>query len=447
MISEILQEINKENGTNYKIDILKKHKDNELFKRVLKMTYDKVAYTYGATSRNILKRVSILETEKYTLDEALDFLEVNICTRKITGHYALDACLLVYESLNKEDADVFMKIIDRDLKINVGKKTINKIFKDLITKPVYMRCDVYSTKTSKNISFVDGAYIQLKADGTYREITKDGENLSSRSRSGEDYDLPVIFDQMRDFPDGVYMGELTIKGITDRAEGNGLINSDNPPHNDIMLDLWDYVTHDEYQQARTNAKDNPCTTSYFQRFETLYKIINQREVALDNIRVIQYEVVYSLKDALTKTSEWMDAGFEGGVLKDFKGVFKDGTSKHQLKLKLEISAEMRITGFQDGTPGTKREGKVGSIIFENDEGTIKGRTSGFDDNLLEYFTNNKDSLIGRIIEVQFNDLSKGRDNDHYALSHPRFIEIRDDKDETDTLDKVKKLREMALGLK
>ena len=48
--------------------------------------------------------------------------------------------------------------------------------------------------------------------------------------------------------------------------------------------------------------------------------------------------------------------------------------------------------------------------------------------------------------VQFNDITKGRDNDHYAFSHPRFIEFRDDKDETDTLEKVNQLKEMAMEL-
>jgi hypothetical protein len=48
--------------------------------------------------------------------------------------------------------------------------------------------------------------------------------------------------------------------------------------------------------------------------------------------------------------------------------------------------------------------------------------------------------------VQFNDLTKAEGNDYYALSHPRFIEIRSDKDETDTLEKVQMLREMAMDL-
>jgi len=142
----------------------------------------------------------------------------------------------------------------------------------------------------------------------------------------------------------------------------------------------------------------------------------------------------------------MCSGFEGAILKDMNGKFKDGTSKEQLKLKLKIDCEMRITGFQDGTPGTKREGKIGSILFENDEGTIKGRTSGFSDDELDMFTKNQSDLIGKIMSVQFNDLTKAENNDYYALSHPRFIEIREDKNETDTLEKVLSLRDMAMTL-
>ena len=48
--------------------------------------------------------------------------------------------------------------------------------------------------------------------------------------------------------------------------------------------------------------------------------------------------------------------------------------------------------------------------------------------------------------VQFNDLTKSRDNDYYALSHPRFICFRDDKNCTDTLERVQEMKEMAMSL-
>jgi len=45
-VYKIFEELNLDNGTTYKIDVLKKHSDNELLKRVFKMALDKVAFNY-----------------------------------------------------------------------------------------------------------------------------------------------------------------------------------------------------------------------------------------------------------------------------------------------------------------------------------------------------------------------------------------------------------------
>lgn len=440
-ILDILSEINESNSSNHKLAVLKKYKDSEILQRILKMAYDNVIYTYGVSMRQVKK----FEPSKKLINsfgEALDILANELATRNTTGHAALQIASDLIGSLDEEHADLLKKVINRDLRINIGKTAINKVWPGLITKPVYMRCDVYSQKTAKNIKFP--AIVQLKADGTYREFTVNDGEVTARSRSGEDYEYPVLFEAMKFYPDGIYTGELTVNGIADRAKGNGLINSDEPPHNDIILELWDYITPHEYSKAGLKDKKNTCVVSYNQRFIDLRTIITKNHHK--NIRAIPYKYVNTLKEALEQTSKWMSAGYEGSILKDLEGVFKDGTSKQQLKLKLKIDCEMRITGFQEGSVGTKREGKVGSILFGNDEGTIKGRASGFSDEELDDFTANPEKYINKIMTVQFNDLSKAEGNAHYALSHPRFIEIRKDKDETDTLEKVLKLREMAMEL-
>lgn len=438
-VYEILKELNLENGSKFKIDVLKKHKDNDLLKKVLKMTYDHVRFNFGV-GKVTLAKIGFPETENpvLSLENALGVLEEKFCTRDYTGNEAISQLQALIQGLSVEDQYVISRVIERDLKVNIGKTQINKVHTGLITKPVYMRCDVYSSKTAKNIKFP--AIVQLKADGTYREFAVNDGKVVSRSRSGEEYEYPVIMGEMKDFPNGIYFGELTVRGIRDRAEGNGLLNSDNPPHDDIILEVWDVVSQEEYENA---GKKKPCKTPYGKRWENLKGIVKDSP----HISLIPHLEVSTLKEALEKTSEWMSDGFEGGVLKDLSGVFRDGTPKHQLKLKIEISAEMRCVGFLPGTPGTKREGKVGSIIFENDEGTIKGRSSGFNDKEMEYFTKNQEGLIGKVFEVQFNDLSKGRGNDYYALSHPRFVEFREDKDETDSLEKVFDLRQMAIELR
>lgn len=454
------------------------------------MTYDKVAYSFGVTMKNVTPSSAEGEND---LEWALDELE-RLASREVTGNAAITLVETILENISKYDQEVIKKILDRDLKINMGRTNINKVIKGLITKPCYMRCDIGhkdlklpngKTKKSsfKNISYP--AIVNLKADGTYREINKSSE-VSFISRSGESYQYSTLAPQfMKMSRNGYLMGEMTVKCsqavldliipkiekedkkndtnlaqeikdkfkeseenneeyILPRQIGNGLLNSDNVPEEDIIIDLWDYVSEEDYQLAGLKDKKNTPKMKYKERFQILRECIE--EINHPRIRVIEHKEVQNLKEALQFTSEKMNAGLEGAILKDYSFVFKDGTQKQQLKLKLEIEADVRVTGFIEGTKGTKREETFGSLTFENDEGTIKGSTSGFSDDLLEEINNDRESWIGKIITVQFNDLSKARGHDYYALSHPRFVEVREDKDSTDTLERCLEMKEMAMNL-
>ncbi len=145
----------------------------------------------------------------------------------------------------------------------------------------------------------------MKADGTYREFHVQNGSVQAQSRSGEKYDYPIIEEQMKNYPDGYYTGELTVQGFTDRSEGNGLINSDNPPHEDIILELWDYITDEEYQRAGLKDKKIPCEVPYVTRFNYLIGIVKESK----NIRIIPTEFIDTLQEALEFTSEWDEPRF------------------------------------------------------------------------------------------------------------------------------------------
>ena len=434
MLKDILNELNESNSSNYKLDILKKYKDNSELKKLLELTYNRNKYNFNVSKNCIIKdNPNILESNgSKTVDELLSALEI-LGEGTIRGNEAHQFVCNHLKCLDNDNKEIFLNVLGRDLKIGLNVKSINKVFKNLIPKPNYMRCAVLSEKTLKKIKFP--AFIQLKMDGTYREIHVADGQVTGKTRSGEEYFNPVLFKEMENFPNGYYTGELTIDGES-RFTGNGLINSLNPPYEKITFTVWDYLTDDDYLEK--------SKTPYYSRFESLSDIIEKHKS--NRVKLVPNHEVNSIDEALKYVSDWMEQGLEGGVLKDKNNVFKNGTSGTQLKIKLKVDAEMRITGFTDGTIGTKREGKIGAIQFSNDEGTIKGQCSGFSDEELDLFTKNKDNLIGRIISVEFNDLVKSENNDYYALSHPVFIEIRNDKDETDTLDKVIQLRDMAKSL-
>lgn len=438
-IYDILAELNASNGANHKIAVLKKHKDNGLLQRVLKMTYDKVVYRYYVTMNHWNKKENpfpALNGKKYDLEAALDLLQ-RLSDREMTGNDAISRLDEAFRLMDPEVRDLIIKMINRDLRINCGRTQINKVFGDLITKPVYMRCGVFTAKTAKDIKFP--AFIQLKADGTYREMRVENGKAEFVSRTGEQYEYTIDF-PYSDLPDGHYMGEMLVSGTQNRAESNGLLNSDNPPMDRIVFQVWDYVTPEEYVNALRKVKN---TTPYKKRFEKLKEIVSG--VGHKQLQIIESHIVNSIQEAFEKVTGWMEQHLEGGILKDVNGVFKDGTSKHQLKMKLEMSIDVRVTGFKEGRIGTKREKTFGAIEYKTDDDKIKGSCSGFSDEQLEQINNNRDWYIGKIIAVGCNDITKGRDNDYYALSHPRFDEVRTDKTETDTLERALEIKQMAMS--
>lgn len=452
-ILSIINELNLDNWTNYKIDVLKKHSADELFKRVLAMAYDKAKYTYGITLKNINIPNSLWNLE---LSDALDILEYEFCKRVVTWHNAINRLEEIFWNLSSnDDKEVLMKIIDRNLKINLWTRVINKVFKWLITKPAYMRCGVFTQDeylpngkvkkwTAKNITINENqsAYIQLKADGTYREATVEDWKVTFLSRSGETYTYPNLEEQMSSFPEWKYIGELEVSGCSDRSEGNGLINSDDIPYDRLVFSLWDYIELSEYNKAKNKEK---CSIKYEERFSSLENILSQFNY--HNIKLIESYEVYSVSEALGYVSKWMNEWLEGWVLKDKWLIFKDGTSNQQLKLKLEIDVDVRITWFTEWTKWTAREHTFWAITFETDDWQVKWQTSWFTEAELEEFNNNRELYIGKIMVVKCNDITKWRNNDYYALSHPRYENVRTDKEDTDTLERIFELKQMAMQLK
>jgi len=449
-MQHILQELNQSNSTNYKIDTLRKYKDNKNLQRLLKMTYDKVAFTYGITMKNIpeIKNYSGANSLTY----ALTVLEQDLATRNVTGNAAIDLLTETLSCLSKEDAKILELVIGRDLKINMGRTNINKVIKNLITKPPYERCDIGTSKNiKKNINFNEKVFSQTKMDGTYRSSTFDAGNITILSRSGQEEQFPIIEKELKTLNIDAYtlIGEMTLRGEKDRKKGNGLINSDNPPHEDIIYTVWDMIPAHEYSMDKEIQKKYLKTsepTKYEDRLELLEKTLS---VLPENshVQLIDYKIIKNMKEAFEHFQEVTEEGGEGTVIKSHDMVWKDGTSKQQLKVKLEIFLEVRCTGFTEGTKGTKREKTFGAMTFTNDEGTIQGQCSGFSDKELETINSDRNNYIGKVFEIKCNDITKSKNKDHYALSHANFQEFRNDKDTTDTLERALELKEMAMNLK
>ena len=78
--------------------------------------------------------------------------------------------------------------------------------------------------------------------------------------------------------------------------------------------------------------------------------------------------------------------------------------------------------------------------------SLAGQSANYIAKQLADFNSRRDEMIGQIMTVKCNDITRARNNDFYALSHPRFVEIRNDKTETDTLERAQEAKRMSMDL-
>jgi DNA ligase-1 len=207
--------------------------------------------------------------------------------------------------------------------------------------------------------------------------------------------------------------------MTDRFKANGLINSDTEPR-DIYIVCWDYLTLDEWKEGKSSRP-------YKERFQ---KIINNTI-----IDCVDYQIVKSLDEAKDFYKKVVANGGEGAVLKNLDNKFKNGTATDNIKMKEEAVAEFRITGFQEGKG--RFVGTLGAIEAISGDERVITKVSGFTDEVRDYIWNNRDKLLGTIISVKYNGVSKAKNSDKYSLMFPVFEDFRPDKDSADNLEYIK----------
>jgi DNA ligase-1 len=462
-IRYIFNEIANESSTIKKMEILAKYKDNELLKRVL----------YLANSKRV--KFYIKQIPEYTnngfngsLDAALVDLE-KLMKREFTGNEAISYLKTILTHLNYDDAYIIERIIEKDCKIGMGTTFMNKVFTKLIEDTPYMGAKSYDVKLVKKL-FEGGKRVfgQIKMDGRYCNAIIRGGEVELESRQGEASILTGarFVDQLKRFGDCVLNGELTIPGIS-RYESNGVIASlisignkllkNEDPTKDIKklydkhgyyyqqaLDaikftVWDTITIDEYFDAKSNVP-------YSQRLNNLGDLILKSYGTSDDtlmISIVNGRVLESFEDALAYFQEALNNGEEGLILKAFDGAWKDGKPNWQIKMKLEMDIDLIIVGFNYGTG--KNENFVSSVTVTSSDGLVNTRPTGIDEKMMAFITENQEKLMNTILEVKCSGLthdSKG----NYALLHPVFKKLRDDKNTCDSLESIKQIEAMAKGL-
>ena len=434
-VKSILDDIASTSSRLEKEAFLRGEENNNELWAVVRATYDPFTQYY-------VRGVVEVEENPYEPLEPMGIFEAIahlgfLSRREKTGHDARNYVARVYEALNDDDKDTFLKILDGDLRVGCGTKTFNKIWPGIIKEYPCMLASAFSEKAIEDLNFP--AFSQCKMDGMRCNIIvhRDG-GVEVRSRQGKLFETHGVFDEealkIRDFIDqhneGWYVvldGELLAHDSNmnplPRQISNGICNKANKgtitelEAQKLTLVVWDYIPEPVF------SGDVEDPLMYSERYDMLYNLFC--EEALSRFMLVETVDVANIEEARAHYKEMLDDGQEGTIVKDKSVGWSNTRSKLTVKFKEIKDIDLRVTGWNEGTGRNK--GLLGALTAETEDGKIKVNVgTGFSDEQRKLFT--EEYVIGKIIEIEYNQRVSSEHRDTDSLFLPRFIELREDKD-------------------
>jgi len=150
---------------------------------------------------------------------------------------------------------------------------------------------------------------------------------------------------------------------------------------------------------------------------------------VDFVDVVDTHLVASQAEAESKLQQFIDEGYEGGILRSFKGKYKQGRSTlkegYLLKLKRFLDDEAVVIGFEERMQNnnvkevdergySKRSSKKAGLVGADTLGSLivqwNGVTfnvgSGFDDAQRKEVWQNKDKYLGKLVTFKYQELTE-----------------------------------------
>jgi len=350
-----------------------------------------------------------------------------LSTRQLTGDDARAAIELALTASTKTQwNDWYRRILIKDLRCGVSEKTINKIVKDAV--PVF-ECMLSHDGANHEKKIAGKKLIEPKLDGvrvltiidsqakTVTQYTRNGkilENFGHITQAIEQnidlFDRSVVLD-----------GEMVSSSF--QALMKQVHRKENVHSEDARLMLFDIIPLSEFQ-AGQSVLGQRRRTNLLRSMKAVFDkvgfidLIPQKEVDLDTmVGRLEFE----------EYNRWaIEQNFEGIMVKDPDAQYQCKRSVSWLKMKPVVTFDLAVVDLEEGTG--KNSGKLGALVCEGVDQDKKIRVnvgSGLTDEQREEIWVNKDSIIGQIVEIKADCVTKNQDSeDVYSLRFPRFEKFR-----------------------
>lgn len=446
-VSDIITKLANTSSRNEKIAILEEQKENSALKTTLKAALDPHVTFYIRSIPNIDDVLTEEQKEGIVskgeldddsiLEQVLQMAMATSSREEIKLNVAVGGHLM-------QDPSILEKVLKKDLSCGVAKSIVNKVWPKHIST-----FDVMKAEEKAHLNKIKyPALASLKLDGIRMVAMYQDGNVILKSSSGKTVTcLPHIEEEIQELADRLpvekYYDGFTLDGElvyheddgtrSRREKSNGLANRAilGTLSDEAALPFKLYV-FDLLRDATKLSRGIDATPLKKRLGDMMYVDDRGAVVPVPGL------IVDSEEEALEYFNVLCSEGEEGIILKNLDSIYECKRSKDWVKLKQEKEADVVIIGW---TEHTKKPEQLGSMTVSTSDGGVKGKigTKLTDKQRKDlYKMAVSGDLVNKIITIRYHEVTVKKDTtvpDSFYL--PRFIEIRYDKEEADSTQKVK----------
>lgn len=413
-IISIINKIKETQSTKSKISILEDNKDNELLVKVLEYTYNPDK-KYGI-SEKVLTQITSKQFNSKSDKNIFELLDI-LAEKNINDKLRYE--IAKFYSSNLDMWDLYSKMILKDLRCNISLKTILKVFPNIIHQHNVMLASKFEGKLDGKVA------ITTKLDGIRASILINNGNIKIISRQGKEF---IGLNELKDVISKSNIDNMFIDGELLLTNENNLssddlfrattqvVNSKDKNKTGVRFVVFDVCSYDDYINQVNNKK-------YLERRKLLEIVVEKCNSSL--VEIVQiYDITDDINNIYKLLDEVTGNGYEGLMLNYLDKCYEFKRSKSILKCKKFSSIDVLVKDIEEGSGANK--GKLGAIIIDY-KGNSVGVGSGFSLDERELYWNNKELLLGKIVEIKYFEESKNKDG-KISLRFPTWIgRIREDK--------------------
>lgn len=394
--------------------IITDNKDNDLFKKCLKFLLDNNVVT-GISDAKLNKEVPIVRGFIRDFEAVINYLTIHNSGKD-------SDIAMMQQFINQqpdEDKEFYSQMITKKFRLGADAKLVNKCIPGLIpTFDVMLGTSIEKVKLKGD----ERIFISQKLNGTRCAFVGD----KCMTRQGKEYiGLQHIIEDLQELV-GTNMfvdGELVYKnkeGLTDSEafqKGTGIAMSKDEDKSDLKLIVFDIFPLDEFWNGQSKEIYSERLLNYILPLRN--KVTSNH---FENVSVVP--MFYNGYDH-TEIWNWLDYAENNdmeGVIINLDTPYECKRSKNLIKVKKFYTYDLEVVDVEEGDGRNK--GTLGALVVKYKNNTVNVG-SGFTDEERKNLWENREDVVGRVIEVKYKEITTDKKTGLESLQFPVFCGLRE----------------------